>query len=71
MKFPISWHEECLQNNERYLGDERRALLLRLAMYRKSKKDFEFRRLQVETAKAKGMVDFDGERFLKKKGGAK
>lgn len=68
MKFPISWHEECLKNSEDYLRKMRAWTLKYVADYRRQREAVRQRRAQLEEAKRRGLDGYDHERFMKKRG---
>lgn len=68
MKFPISWHEECLKNAEYYLRQVRARALKCVADYRRQREEIRQQRAQLEEAKRRGLDGYDRERFMKKRG---
>jgi hypothetical protein len=62
--FPIKWHEECLTNFVASRDFLQREVDRKTAELARMNQEISFRRMQIETAKAKGKPEFDGDRFM-------
>jgi hypothetical protein len=63
MKQPLEWHEKNLQNSTEYERRTREELERQLRNLDEVRRGNELARLQVETAKAKGITEYDADRF--------
>ena len=64
MKHTIEWHEECHANALQCLIAKKTQLdRLRMEILR-NEKELEFRTMQINEAKARGMTEFDSDRLL-------
>ena len=64
MEFKIEWHEECLKNSKNYLENRKRELEFLMASIADQEKRNDFYGLQIDTAKAKRMTEFDSTKFM-------
>ena len=62
--FPISWHEDCLTNYIASRDEKQRQVDRLTAELGQMNREISFRRMQIETAKAKGKVAYDDDRFM-------
>ena len=62
--YPISWHQECLNNSTQYAARERKRIEAELARIVREENDNEFYQYQIIMAREKGKTSFDRERFL-------
>ena len=62
-KMPISWHEEGAMNMEKALQQDREKLALMENTIRRDEARLAFRWRQIQTARDRGMSEFDGDRL--------
>ncbi len=67
MKFPISWHEDCLKNQKRTLERAKELLEVRRIEMEKMERNIILYEAQIERAKAENKDGFDSEKFNKTK----
>lgn len=67
MKFPISWHEDCLMNSKTYLAQKRKTLADLQYEIDTIARGIAFRESQIARAKEMGKDSYDDERFMKSK----
>jgi len=67
MKHPIEWHQKCLENMRRDLGDKRADLFRAQNEYDRAYRELRLYEDQVQRAVNEGRDGFDAERFGKKR----
>lgn len=65
IKRPLSWHRECLQNQRANLAREEEQHERRATELERRRRDVAFSEAQIAEAEARGLTEFDSERFLK------
>lgn len=59
MKFPLSWHEECLRNFKRSLKEEEQYIQHLQNKLDRSKKELEEKEAQYALAVSRGLKEYD------------
>lgn len=67
MKMTIEWHMGCLKNHLLNLEGERANVERAKARLVRSEEDYLNHKKQVDEAIKRGLTEFDGERFLKRR----
>lgn len=71
--FPLDWHRKCLENAEQHLARQKAEMSRTIAMAQANidrlSKDVLLARSQIAEAERRGIVAFDGNRFMKKRNG--
>lgn len=65
MKFPISWHQECLKNKTAHYARERQNAMEALARCDKGDAECAFYERQIAEAQRRKITDFDLDRLMK------
>ena len=65
MKFPISWHQDCLKNKKAHYARERENAMAALARCDKGNAECAFYERQITEAQRCKMTDFDRDRLMK------
>lgn len=69
MKFPISWHQDCLKNKKAHYARERQYAMTALARCDEGDAECAFYEQQIAEAQRRKMVAFDRDRLLKSNAG--
>jgi hypothetical protein len=67
MKFPIEWHEQCLENMKKNYEREAEAVARMQQRLDRHGIEIEIYRQKIQEAKARGKDGFDSEKFLKRR----
>lgn len=67
MKFPLSWHAECLHNFERSLKEDEQYIQHLQNKLDRNKKKLEEEKAQYTLAVSRGLKEYDPDRFGKGK----
>ena len=65
IKFPIKWHEDCFINSTATLNRKKLELQKLITNVAEHELDLDFYAKQITTAKNKGVIEFDRDRYLK------
>ncbi len=68
MKFPIEWHEKCLESVKASLASQQKALQDLMLDIERTKWSIELRETQLARAKKEGLTEYDHEKFCVKRG---
>ena len=64
-KMSVKWHQDCLGNMVRHVGESRAKLARLQAEVQRDELAIEFRQRQIDTALYEGKKEFDGDKYLK------
>lgn len=65
MKKSIKWHLDCLENQKKFLEKKQDELKRLSSKVNEMEKSIAFKEYQINTAKEKGLKEFDRDRFQK------
>jgi len=68
MKQPIRWHEDCVQNQVRTLGDLKRNRYDLVRRITSLEQNIAWERARIEEAKRRGIEAYDPDRFMMRNG---